>query len=56
VHPNSFFVCKGNDDHLAFYGRSKVYIALKELPKALEDIEHVISLKPQWGKVGNSFC
>ena len=49
------FVFKGNDDHLALYGRAKVYIALKQFAKALEDVERVISLKPHWGKVGDFF-
>jgi len=36
------------DDHRAYYGRAKAFMALKEPEKALEDIERVVELKPQW--------
>ncbi|CAF4043196.1 unnamed protein product, partial [Rotaria sp. Silwood2] len=39
-----------NDDHIALYGRAKLYMTLKELDKALIDIERVIRLKPHWAK------
>ncbi|CAF0977745.1 unnamed protein product [Rotaria sp. Silwood1] len=39
-----------DDDHMALYGRAKTYITLKELDKALTDIERVIRFKPHWAK------
>jgi hypothetical protein len=33
------------------YGRAKVYIGLKQHSQALDDIERVILLKPDWRKV-----
>lgn len=45
------FYLKDHDDHIALYGRAKTYITLKQLDKALDDIEQVIILKPQWAKV-----
>ncbi|CAF3259069.1 unnamed protein product [Rotaria socialis] len=39
-----------DDDHIALYGRAKVYRALNQIDRALTDIERVIQVKPQWAK------
>lgn len=39
-----------HENHCAFYGRAKAFMALKQPEKALVDIERVIELKPQWPK------
>ena len=50
IYSNILEKCN-DDEHIAFYGRARVYIALQELDKALEDIDRVILLKPHWTKV-----
>lgn len=50
IYSNLIEKCN-DDEHLPFYGRAKTYFALKQFNKALDDIEHVIVLKPQWSKV-----
>ncbi|CAF3776410.1 unnamed protein product [Rotaria magnacalcarata] len=39
-----------DDDHIALYGRAKVYRALNQIDRALTDIERVIQVKPRWAK------
>jgi Lon protease-like protein len=41
---------KYDDEHIAFYGRAKAYLALGEFDKALDDVERVIVLKSHWAK------
>ena len=38
------------EDHTIFGNRSAAYTNLKEFPKALEDGNRCIELKPDWGK------
>ena len=39
---------------MALYGRAKSLMALGQLEQALVDATRVVSLKPQWPKVGET--
>ncbi|CAF0875741.1 unnamed protein product [Adineta ricciae] len=46
----SQIITKYDNEYLAFYGRAKTYVKLKQFDNALTDTDHVIRLKPFWRK------